>query len=264
MEKQIQTVYVPTEAIKDFYLDKWVEHEWMPEGYLDKQKAYLYTPKEHAAVQGYRDALEEIDKPMIDEILERNNVYPESQKQTAVRDGKIGTMYDRIRASMLEFAAAQQALSKAEDKVDSPFKSCPKHPDVLISQCGICKGDFPQPTNSLDELEYYQNARETFSNAVSNLDIQTRTACDSFLLAFDHLLNCSKPNNGWISVDDRLPTENGKYLIWENDFDEAHFKNGKWISTQPTNKSTSPYLQSRFRQTLNPTHWQLLPLPPKP
>ena len=73
-----------------------------------------------------------------------------------------------------------------------------------------------------------------------------------------------KGDNGWISVEDRLPTENGKYLIWENDFDEAHFKNGKWISTQPTNKSTSPYLQSRFRQTLNPTHWQLLPLPPKP
>jgi hypothetical protein len=57
-----------------------------------------------------------------------------------------------------------EALSKAEDKVDN-----------------------------LDELEYYQNARESFSNAVSNLDVQTRTACDSFILAFDRLLNCSKP-----------------------------------------------------------------------
>jgi hypothetical protein len=68
---------------------------------------------------------------------------------------------------------------------------------------------------------------------------------------------------GWVRVDNP-PTQNGKYLIWDNGWDEAHYKDGKWISTQPTLKSTSPLLQSRFRQELHPTHWQPLPSPPNP
>jgi Protein of unknown function (DUF551) len=66
----------------------------------------------------------------------------------------------------------------------------------------------------------------------------------------------------WIRVEDE-PVENGIYMIWYFGLCEAHFKDGKWIDTQATEKSTSPYLQSRFRRQVNPTHWQPLPQPPK-
>jgi hypothetical protein len=49
------------------------------------------------------------------------------------------------------------------------------------------------PTQQTNVLEYYQNARTEFCSKIDNLDVQTRTACDSFLLAFDHLLQSLKP-----------------------------------------------------------------------
>ena len=129
MEKQIETVYVPTDEAP-YFIVKDVEKEFI-KARVTEQQAYLYTPKEHAAVQGYRLNLERV----IDMARDYN-------------DGWVHSIDD-----------IQQALSKAEDKGEA------------------------------ERMKYYQTARETFSNAVSNLDIQTRTACDSFILAFDHLLN---------------------------------------------------------------------------
>ena len=114
MEKQITTVYVLTEDIKDFYLDKWVELEWIPEGYLDKKRAYLYTPEEHAAVQGYREALDRIRLITHYKAIQNDNM-------------------ERIIHSANQLS--QQALSKAEDTHVS---------DIHVGNI---------PTNSLDELE---------------------------------------------------------------------------------------------------------------
>jgi hypothetical protein len=103
-----------------------------------------------------------------------------------------------------DYIEAQQAISKAEDKGDA------------------------------ERMQYYQNARETFSNAVSNLDIQTRTACDSFILAFDHLLNCSKQqltNSLYVkeTLTDQvfkvwkyIESNDGEVSVWCNDWYGRH------------------------------------------
>jgi hypothetical protein len=225
MSKQITTVYVPIDD-RDM-ADVTISEHNANKGFLFaiSKGFYLYTPEEHAAVQealleefikgvragleapsaaavlfpnaalsksivqGYREALEKMDKPMIDEILARNNVYPESQKQTAVRDGKIGTMYDRIRASMLEFAAAQAALSKTEDKGEGvvhqkrcftpcavwaieaghcscynerPFEQFTLHPESSNPIATDSTTINTQPTNSLD-ASYTGNSPIPFS-----------------------------------------------------------------------------------------------------
>lgn len=164
-------------------------------------------------------------------------------------------------------AGYQAALSKAEYKGD--IQDC----SLRINGKTMAETLAQQPTNSLDELEYYQNARETFSNAVSNLDVHTRTACDSFILAFDRLLNCSKPNNGWISVKDRLPeiitgndySEN--VIVWLND--ERKIMNYALLADDNNNLCYVWCMvydgldgDAEFDDNYYPTHWQ--PLPPKP
>jgi len=77
-----------------------------------------------------------------------------------------------------------------------------------LDVCKVQPSRTTKPANSLDELEYYQAEREAFGLAVMNFDTETQAICDSFILAFDRLLNCSKqphvsdinvgniPNNG--------------------------------------------------------------------
>ena len=49
MEKQIETVYVPTDEAP-YFIVKDVEKEFI-KARVTEQEAYLYTPEEHAAVQ---------------------------------------------------------------------------------------------------------------------------------------------------------------------------------------------------------------------
>ena len=58
MGKQITTVYVPTDEAP-YFIVKDVEKEFI-KARVTEQEAYLYTPEEHAAVLGYREALEKI------------------------------------------------------------------------------------------------------------------------------------------------------------------------------------------------------------
>ena len=67
----------------------------------------------------------------------------------------------------------------------------------------------------------------------------------------------------WINVEDTLPKQESKYLINDGECLVAWYKNKKWRAIEPTEYSTSPYLNTKFRQTLFPTHWMLLPQPPK-
>ena len=172
MEKQIETVYVPTDEAP-YLVVKDVEKEFI-KARVTEQQAYLYTPEEHAAVQGYREALEKIaNEPFryrwegspkqTPKQIAQQSLSKEVKEFTENGTPIIGWFeYDFVNKTE-KFVTVEErkaALSKAEDKGDN-----------------------------LDELEYYQNARESFSNAVSNLDVQTRTACDSFILAFDRLLN---------------------------------------------------------------------------
>ena len=97
MEKQITTVYVPTDEAP-YFIVKDVEKEFI-KARVTETKAYLYTPEEHAA--------------------------------------------------------AQQALSKAEDKGDNKWDKLNKEFETALEQASS-NGYFEnmkQPTNSLDELE---------------------------------------------------------------------------------------------------------------
>jgi len=75
----------------------------------------------------------------------------------------------------------------------------------------------------------------------------------------------SKGVSEWISVKDRLPKENKIYLIVHyNSTDEAHFRDGKWYSTDRPNVNENAFVKTYSRTKLNDvTHWQPLPQPPK-
>ena len=113
MEKQIETVYVPTkESRGSFTLDD------LNKTMVINTKAYLYTPEEHAAVQGYREALE-----------------------------KISDECTRTDISITHIVGVvSNALSKAEDKGEG-FET--SYGEVLST----IRTPIEQPTNSLDELE---------------------------------------------------------------------------------------------------------------
>ena len=97
MEKQITTVYVPTDEAP-YLVVKDVEKEFI-KARVTEQEAYLYTPEEHAAVQGYREALEKIEQ------LTRMNTRVKATDQ------------------MLINQIILKALSKAEDKGDNGWIS---------------------------------------------------------------------------------------------------------------------------------------------
>lgn len=65
-----------------------------------------------------------------------------------------------------------------------------------------------------------------------------------------------KPDNGWISVKDRLPENDGLYIVCKaikphQIVFEAHWKENKWLSVVKNNQLDCI------------THWQSLPKPPK-
>ena len=64
----------------------------------------------------------------------------------------------------------------------------------------------------------------------------------------------------WIPVSERMPTENGYYRIWDISEEQAFFKDGEWIGERFI-FSDSPYLKSKFREKLTPTHWQRITPP---
>lgn len=119
MEKQIETVYVPTkESRGSFTLDD------LNKTMVINTKAYLYTPEEHAAVQGYREALE-----------------------------KISDECTRTDISITHIVGVvSNALSKAEDKGEG-VKDC----SLRINGKTMAETLAPQPTNSSDELERWVN-----------------------------------------------------------------------------------------------------------
>jgi len=96
MEKQITTVYVPTDDLP-YFIVKNIEHGFI-KARVTEQQAYLYTPEEHAAVQGYREALEKIES-------------------YCLRNTQELAVVDTIRIT------AQQALYKAEDTPHSGWIS---------------------------------------------------------------------------------------------------------------------------------------------
>lgn len=70
----------------------------------------------------------------------------------------------------------------------------------------------------------------------------------------------AEPDNGWISVDDRLPDDKERYLICTEDgrIDIAYY--------QPIGDKFSdyePFWQGSCRFTTSVTYWQHLPEPPK-
>ena len=64
----------------------------------------------------------------------------------------------------------------------------------------------------------------------------------------------------WIPVSERMPTDNGYYRIWDISEAQALFKDGEWIGERCI-QSDSPYLQTKFREKLTPTHWQRITPP---
>lgn len=193
MEKQITTVYVLTEDIKDFYLDKWVELEWIPEGYLDKKRAYLYTPEEHAAVQGYR----------------------------------------WVKATDFKFDENKHYWAKITLKNQEPY-FCEVH---LIGP--IDKNPFLTGNRTGHHFKDKGHWEE-----IEILDISALSKAED------------KGDNGWISVEDRLPEEQTNLLFYST-YDVVMYgfiSEGSWYEVY---NGIFCSLDSKVV-----THWQ--PLPPKP
>ena len=66
----------------------------------------------------------------------------------------------------------------------------------------------------------------------------------------------------WISVENNLPEKDGKYLIFDGEYEVALFKKDRFIETYPTGIDVGEYTKCHYRQELFPTHW--MPLPAQP
>ncbi|OOF45157.1 hypothetical protein BKK51_07285 [Rodentibacter trehalosifermentans] len=64
----------------------------------------------------------------------------------------------------------------------------------------------------------------------------------------------TKENNGWISVDDRLPDDGKEGLILNSFVHLGSFHDGIWYK---------PFGGFNFAEIQNVTHWQPIPEPPK-
>lgn len=100
--------------------------------------------------------------------------------------------------------------------------------------------------------------KEKIQNAIFDLqDIQTDVVYkitqqekESVQLAMDILQK--QLNNGWISVEDRLPEKSDYYLVYCGDYDGVRIIRFERLKTKVKWISKS-----------NVTHWQPLPEPPK-
>lgn len=64
-------------------------------------------------------------------------------------------------------------------------------------------------------------------------------------------------NDGWISVDDELPSKDNFYLVYQfNGHKDEYETTIKWFSKKEQN-----FLEWDFQDEV--THWQYLPRPPK-
>ena len=73
----------------------------------------------------------------------------------------------------------------------------------------------------------------------------------------DHLIANSVTVQEWISVKDRLPEENGMYIVTAND---GHAQRVSFVLWQKRNKAWN---LTGARSYWRVTHWQPLPQPPK-
>ncbi len=114
----------------------------------------------------------------------------------------------------------------------------------------LLQGEVQQNTVTKDEVIEYHTWCE---NCKKGIDYQRKTQyskefylCGSGADISSEILDTDK--NGWISVDDRLPHNNGWYLVYFRFLCEIKkFSNGEWQN-------------QRLGSTI--THWQPLPQPP--
>lgn len=266
MEKQITTVYVPD---KSFHENSF-EVGGIP--YVNRVRpiqAYIYTPEEHAAVQGYILDLEKV----IDMARDYN-------------DGWVHSIDD-----------IQQAISKAEDKGKGMIMTeCYFTPSKKTTSATICEncgqekylhtiGDgvkassviinsTPQPTNSLDKLERWVEESWSTQTMIWIHKDQLLSKIQSLKQPDVSDINVGNiPNNGWISVEDRLPemiagkdySEN--VIVWLDG--ERKIMNYALIPDDNNNLCYAWCMvydgldgDAEFDDNYYPTHWQ--PLPPKP
>ena len=177
MEKQITTVYVPTDEAP-YLVVKDVEKEFI-KARVTEQEAYLYTPEEHAAVQ---EALLSEWAKGVKEGLKSVQGYREALEKIAeLCDNQNPTHADIWYIAHEHLCTTPpEALSKAEDKGEGvvhqkrcftpcavwaieaghcscynerPFEQFTLHPEssnpIATDRTTITQ----QPTNSLDELE---------------------------------------------------------------------------------------------------------------
>jgi hypothetical protein len=222
MEKQITTVYVPT---SERYIN--ILNSVSEKGEIVKQQAYIYTPKEHAAVQGYIDTLLEI--------------------ATCKRK----KWYDILSDYFAKIA--NEALSKEEDKGEGVIKgeelfNLEQELDIPSNLRWHNSKPTTQPTNSLDELERW------VKNLEKNQRFFTIILSDDILAKIQELKHITS-NNGWISVEDRLPEVGEWYLVNTT-------KRGV-IESFYDSKDLWLTIQGDLRENETITHWQPKPTPPK-
>lgn len=84
------------------------------------------------------------------------------------------------------------------------------------------------------------------------------SACDALRYA-ERAVEAGYVKQEWISVDERLPEENGRYLVNVN-ISHLAFENLFMVAIMAYGISHGFYL---FNDTEKVTHWMLLPEPPK-
>lgn len=93
-------------------------------------------------------------------------------------------------------------------------------------------------------------------------------------LIADHLITHSVTVQDWISVNDRLPQEDGAYLVTTNDFGNRQGVKIRWFAkdgetVDKYDLSGQKYVwyfydsECGYASTKSVTHWMPIPVPPK-
>ena len=160
MEKQIETVYVPTDEAP-YFIVKDVEKEFI-KARVTEQEAYLYTPEEHAAAQQALSKAE--DEGEGRKVL--NQFYDKTTCQVVngYHIEESGAVHNESNTLCIGCIGAD--LIPIKDLVEAYYKQ-------------------PQPTNSLDELERWIKAESKFVNYP--LNINARRTVDLILAKIKEL-----------------------------------------------------------------------------
>lgn len=175
---------------------------------------------------------------------------PERVKQTEMKRTDIFDSLDNVIGNHMDGSATDRDVLDIAVRVNKYLLENP-HPHDLVDAAQQSQ----QPSN-VEGLE-----SRLHSVLLKHRDSGEASVSRAVRLVMNEL-KASQLSGEWVSVDDRLPEKEGRYVIWDRtDAEVVLYFNGEWKSLDRV-KQEGPF---RFRATYKPSHWMEIhsPTPPK-